>query len=222
MLTALIAFVGIGLAGSPTTVEFSPTDTIWVYPNASDPAHDDLYVWGSDGVAVPPTPAETPEFSFAYLKWDLGSAGLSGATIIGAQLVVTHTPDPAYSQDDAKASPLEARPLPVNFSGKTWSYDVATKNYPEKDVKSIFGSISPNPLPKDGKPFKITIDLFKGPGDFKKYVATALDRTDHQMAIALTSTIDPSALGHGCEYKLFSNDGAKENRPILRLVYKKK
>src|SRR5256885_1361944 len=120
LLTMLAACV---LATGPQTFDLTPTDDVWVYPHASDPQKDPfLRAWGSAGKAVAATPAEGSDFSYSYLKWDTAAISKAPGKVTEAKLIVTLIADPTYGEDEAKASPLEVRPLKGDFSEKTWDY----------------------------------------------------------------------------------------------------
>ena len=55
----------------PDAQTLVPTDDVWVYPHAGDPAHDSfLRVWGADGKAAPKDAGELEQFSFGLLQFD--------------------------------------------------------------------------------------------------------------------------------------------------------
>lgn len=192
-----------------TTVDFTPTDDVWVYPHASDPSSDPfLRAWGVDGLALPTDPADLGDFSFSLLRFDVKKLG--AGKVVGAELVLTHNQDPAYTAEQAKAGPLEARPAGTGYSEKSWSNEMAAKLMPGKE---LYGSTAPADWPS-GKPFPIIIDLTKGKADFKASIAKAI-ASDGTIGIALTSKI--SAENRGV-YKVFSKDADdKAKRPILRI-----
>lgn len=191
-----------------TTVDLVPTDDVWVYPHASDPSTDPyLRCWGVDGLALPTDPADLGDFSFSLLKFDVRKVQ---GKIASAELILTHNADPAYSAEQAKSGPLEARPVGSAFNEKAWTEEMGAKCMPGKE---LYGSVVPADWPA-GKPFTLTIDLTKGKADFKAAIAKAISG-DGTIAIALTSKI--SAENRGV-YKVFSKDAEdKAKRPILRL-----
>lgn len=205
-MTTVLAALVIGLSTPP--VEFTPTDDIWVYPHASDPMKDGyLRVWGTNGDAVAQDPGQADEFSYSYLKFDLGKLA-KGATIKTAKLVLIHTPDPTWALSDAKATPLEARVLAKDFSEKAWEYSLGKSVYPTVAKSTVFGSGFPEKIEQE-KPVRFEIDLMKGPAKFGA-------GPDGFVRIALTSALDPSAIGNRAVYKFFSKDYDKaEYRPKL-------
>jgi hypothetical protein len=200
---------------APATLTLTPTDDVWVYEHASDPAKDMfLRVWGNGGKAVSDDPADTSQFSYGYLRWDLSSIP-AGAKLTGAKLIVNQVADPAYSTDDAKANPLEVRALVGTFDEQTWTFSTAAKVFPKPGSDAIFGSGYPTLISKDGRVVPITIDLLTGKGDF----AAALQGAK-TISLALTSKLDPSVGGMSSVYKVYSKDAERaENRPVLILTF---
>lgn len=199
------------------TVELIPTDDLWVYPHASDPQSDDyLRCWGAGGHSVGPE-AQEGEISYSYLRFDV--SGLPSGKLTAVKLVLTHVANPGFTLDLAKASPLEVRPVSAAFSEKNWVFENVSSVAPKGDKDSLYGWVAPNSLPEDGKEFTLEIDLLKGPGGFAAALAAAAKTQEMALALALTSTIDPSSSGMRSVYKVFSKDGPKEKRPVLRLTY---
>lgn len=213
MITTLLA----ALMVAPTTLTLTPSDDVWVYPHASDPSKDEyLRVWGVGGKAVAEDSGDADNFSYAYLKWDVSSVP-KDAKITEAKLIVTHIASPSFDQETAKKNPLEARPILATFEEKKWNYEDSFKNAPDKKDKSWFGTGFPDLIPAD-KPFTITIDLLKGPNDFKKYLAD----NPSSLALAIVSVLDPSESENRRTYKFYSKDTEKaERRPVLKLTYEK-
>ena len=200
---------------APTTLTLTPSDDVWVYEHASDPAKDAyLRVWGNSGKAVSDDPADTGQFAYGYLRWDL-SAIPTSAKITSAKLIVNQVADPDYTVDESKANPLEARALSGEFDEKSWTFSVAAKVFPKAGPEGLFGSGYPKQLSKDGHSVPITIDLLSGKGSFGTAVSGA-----KSISLALTSTLDPAVGGRTSVYKVFSKDAEKaENRPVLVLTY---
>jgi hypothetical protein len=200
----------------PQTIRLTPTDDVWVYSHASDPAHDEfLRVWGAEGKAIPASADEAEELSMGYLKWDLSSVP-AGKKLTKATLVVMNIANPGYTFDQAKAAPLEARSLPTEFDEKTWEPEKLAKTLPSKEA---FGSGYPAVVEKD-KPLEIDIDLLKGPKDFQSAFAGAMLGSAKQIGMALTSAIDIAAIGRTGMYKLYSRDTKlDELKPQLVLVF---
>ena len=206
MITALAAIV----LGIQAPIELYPTDDVWVYPHAGDPQTDEyLRVWGTDGISVAGDPASAESFGYSFLRFD-GSKLPKGVTVTNATLVLIHTPDPAWTADDAKKAPLEARVLSENFSEKGWEYGFAKKVFPKSGQDNRFGTFAPAKI-ESGKPIKFEIDLSKGPAKLDRFL-----KSGDPFLIALTSTLDPSAVGNRATYKFFSKDYEKaEYRPKL-------
>ncbi len=214
---ALLA-ASVMLRAEPQTFSLEPSDDIWVYPHASDPSKDPfLRVWGAEGKAVAPSPEESEEFSYSYLKFNLASLPKGKFKVLEAKLTVTQISDPGYTKDYIKDNPLEVRPLRPDFAEKNWEYDIVRTLNPDKDPKAPYGSASPSNWPT-GKPFPIEIDLLKGPKAFGLDLLSASEGTDRVFAVALTSTNDVQTMGSTAVYKLYSKDAdKKEYHPVLRL-----
>jgi len=212
MVTAFLAFAA--MATPPLSL--TPTADVWVYPHASDPERDSyLRVWGAGGDAVSADPGDAGDFSYSYLKWDVSPVP-AGAKLKAATLVLTHTASPTFTLDQARLAPLEARTVSADFEEKGWTYEKSVKIAPDKGNDAIFGAASPDSL-GDAKDFTITIDLMKGPNDFRAYFAKAIEAK--QLALALTSRIDPSE-GQRSFYKVYSKDTqTASQRPSLNLTF---
>lgn len=216
MLHLLAAIAISPIANPQSTIDLIPSDDVWVYPFATSPLKDPyLRCWGSGGKAVAGPKDSVEAFSYSYLKWNLKDIP-AGAAVVEAKLILTHIANSELTPDQMRKSPIEARPMPAGFSEATWQPEMVGKIAPSQDVKSIFGSGAPEKQIRD-KDTTFAIDLLKGPGDFKKYFGESLAGQPKELAIALTSTIDPSDLGRGAIYKVYSKDGAKESRPVLRI-----
>jgi len=204
---------------APQSVKLAPSADIWVYANASDPGADEyLRVWGIEGRGAPNDAIDAQEMSFAYLKWDLSTLP-AGKKLTKATLTVTNIPNPGYTLEQAKAAPLQARPIGTSFDEKSWTYDMLGKLLPSKDADQIYGTGAPAALTPD-KTNPIEIDLLKGPGDFAKAVAGALSSSEKSIGLALTSSIDMASLGRTGIYKLYSRNTKEETlRPQLTLVF---
>jgi len=211
-MLALILAAHLSVA-EPQTVTLEPTDDIWVYPHASDPSKDPfLRVWGAEGKSVAPAAEELEEFSYSYLKFNFKA--LPKGKIEEAKLILTSIADPGYTADYAKDNPIEARSLRADFAEKTWEYDIARTLGPGSGGKAVYGTGYPEKWPT-GKPFPITLDLLKGPADFRADVEKA---RGEDFAIALTSTDDVATMGNTAVYKVYSKDAdKKEYHPVLRI-----
>lgn len=195
-------------------VTLHPTDDVWVYPHAGDPAKDAyLRVWGRDGAAVAKTAGDSEDLSYSLLRFD--PASLPDGKLTKAVLVLTTTGGPSYTADDAKAHPLQARAVDGGFAEKGWKYDLLERFLPTYDPKSIYGTGAPA-FPKADAEGRVEIDLLKGPNDFR-----AALKNKKPFGIALTSTLDVQANeGTMTIYKLYSKDAPVEAaRPRLELSF---
>ena len=220
MLT-LLAF--LALATAPDPISLPATESVWVYTHAGDPAGDEfLRVWGVGGMATPEGKGAGEDWSYAYLKWDVSSlpAGAPKAAVL-----TVYNVNPAGFGDAASAgsTPLEARALAGVFAGKEWEYSQSIKIHPDL-AKTVFGSAAPKAWGDSKEPIAITIDLMKGPGDFKAYLAAAKAGDSHALNLALTSAIAPSTEegggGKGGVYKVYSAaTKTAKLKPMLTLEY---
>ena len=210
MLIALAA-----LLFAPKTLTLTPTDDVWVYEHAGDPAHDPyLRVWGNGGKAVSDDPADISQYSYGYLRWDLSEIP-TGSKLISAKLIVNQVAEPAYTTEEAKANPLEARAMSETFDEKSWSFALSSKVFPKRAPESVYGSGYPSLISKDGRVVPITIDLMSGKGDFAAAIQGA-----KSLCLGLTSKLDPSVGGMTSVYKVYSKDADRpENRPVLVLSF---
>ena len=218
MIAAIAAIVLCTAPADVKTVEVFPSDDVWVYPHASDPGTDPfLRVWGAGGKSVAEAGDDVGEISYSYLRWRLSD--LPTGKLVGATLVLTHVANPAFTVEQAKASPLEVRPLPVlaaaatsttiEFSEKMWSHFLVGQIAPGPGSKNVFASGFAEKIEKD-KPLTFELDLLKKEGfaEFYKNPRTM------GLGLALTSSMDAA---ERAVYKLYSKDGPKEYRPYLRL-----
>lgn len=209
---------GMSARSAAASLYIQPSDDVWVYPHASDASTDEyLRIWGAGGKATAED-AEAGGISYSYIKWDL--TGLPKDTkITQAKIVLTHIPDPEFTLTDAKSNPVQVRGLVGNFSEKTWRFDNSSSVKPESEDKNVFGDGSPTEVPM-GKEFQIHVDLLKGPGDFRAYFEKALKGAKPELALALTSAIDPAELGQAGVYKVYSRNARNTKfRPILMLWF---
>ena len=204
---------------APSEVSLRPTDDVWVYPHAGDPAKDGyLRVWGRDGEAVPKLVGDAQEFSFSLLRFD--PAGLPDGKLTKARLFLTMTAGPNFGEDQAKKRPLQARPVDGGFSEKGWRYDLLERFMPAFDPKSVYGTGVPTPWPAAEQEGAVEIDLLAGPGDFRAALAAA--RKDGKpLGIALTTNLDvQSNPDVQSIYKVYSKDAPVEAlRPRLVLGF---
>ena len=218
MVTALLALIFV-----QTSVSLTPSDDVWIYEHASDPAGDPfLRIWGASGKPVSDDPADTGQFSYGYLRWNLTTVP-SNSKITGAKLIVKQVADPGYSSEDAKACPLEARALEGMFDEKSWTFSLAAKVYPKSGAEALYGSGYPQLISKDQRAVPITIDLMGPKSSFGSAISAALASGTPTLCIALTSKIDPSTSGRTAVYKVYSKDAElAENRPVLSLTFEPK
>ena len=200
------------------TFTLTPSDDLWIYPHASDPAGDlFMRVWGVGGKAAPATASDAEDFSMGYLKWSLVGTP-TGGKLKEAKLTLTQLAKPGYTLEQAKAMPLEARPLPAGFSEPTWKPDFLTEFLPKPGKDDIYGTGSPESL--EGETVNITIDLLKGKGGFADAIAKAQSDAKKEFAIALTSSMDMAELGRTSIYKIYTKEEKDEKlRPKLVLVF---
>ena len=209
-----IALLALATPLRSSVVELYPTDDVWAYPHASDPDKDPfLRVWGLDGASVAPSAAESESFGYSFLKFD--AVGLPEKTLKNATLILVHTAKPAFDLSLAKKHPLEARPANAAFSEKTWAYGDLDKFMPSSGKGATFGTGVPEAFDAE-KDFPIKINLLEGPGRFDSLLTSA--KTAKFFAIALTTTMSPADDVRSV-YKLYSKDGPKESRPVLRLEF---
>lgn len=209
-----IALLLLAAPMSTSVVELYPTDDVWAYPHASDPDKDPfLRVWGVDGASVAPSAAESDSFGYSFLKFD--AVGLPERPLKSATLTLVHTAKPSFDLALAKKHPLEVRPVSALFSEKSWGYGDLDKFMPSAGRGAAFGTGSPEAFDSE-KDFPIKIDLLGGPGKFNTLLISA--RTSKAFALALTTTMSPDGDVRSI-YKVYSKDGPKESRPVLRLEF---
>lgn len=200
-----------------TTVELTPTDDVWVYPFAQDQTSDDfIRCWGDSEGAVGKVSEGHFAFSYSCIKFDLDK--IPQGKVISAKLILTSVSNPAYTLEDCKKYPVEARRLAANFEEENWDFKMATKVCPEAGEKEIFGSGETDDFQPD-KPVVFTIDLTKGKGEFLKNLDEARKSSAKVMSMAITSKMNPDVAGEGRTYKFFSRTyEKKEVRPKLVVV----
>ncbi len=215
MLLSLIALASM----APKTFTLTPKETVWVYANASSPGDGTfLRAWGVDGKSCPPDGEDAGQFSFSYLKWDVSEVP-ANAKLVSAKLEMYNTPDPGYSIEGSKKSPLEVRPLVGEFDAKTWTFDMSAKVHPASAPTDVFGSGYPL-LIRPSEPVPFSVDLMAGPNLFGKELRAAVTSDKHQLNLCLTSALDPSADGRTSVFKVYGQSEAHENlRPRLVLKF---
>ncbi|MFZ4508960.1 MAG: hypothetical protein ACOYON_14825 [Fimbriimonas sp.] len=217
MLNTLVAGLLFGVGGpSVEEIELVPTDDVWVYPHASDPMKDPfLRIWGAEGQAVAASPDAAEDYSYAYLRWDLSK--LPAGALKSAKIRLVHIADPQWTDEMLKPAPLEVRALNADFVEKEWSYDKSAKVSPTKGKEAILGAGAP--AFSTGKVLSFDIELKDTPA-FKAAWESALKKGS--LSVALTSAIDPAAVGRAGMFKLYSKDDEKaERRPKLIVQWTK-
>jgi hypothetical protein len=197
------------------SVSLIPTDDVWAYPHAGDPAHDSfLRVWGTDGRAAAKDAGELEQFSYGLLQFD--ATKLPNGKPSSAFLRVYNVSSPSFTLEQAKAAPLQVRPINGTFIEKTWQYAQTEKLMPPSEDKAVFGQTSPTAL-SDSAPILIEVDLLKGPGDFAGFLAN-VKKTGKSLNLALTSALEVTE--NRASYKIYSRDAERESlRPQLVLTY---
>lgn len=217
---SLTAFLIAMIVATPSkefkVVELNPTDDVWCYPHASDPATDDvLRVWGIEGKAVWNTGDEPDSFCIVLMRFNVKD--FAGTKVKSATLTVTHADGAEFQLEWVKKAPLEVRPSNFELVEKNWAYSKVSEARPNPDPKAIFGTGAPESIPS-GKPFPIAADLMKGPNKFAEYFEAATKSTTGSLNFSLTTLLDPSDLGRSAVYKFFSKDHEnKAYRPVLKL-----
>lgn len=224
MLTLLAAFAMASSLAAPSparlaTITLVPTDDVWVYAHASDPGGDlFLRIWGAEGKAAPANADEAGDLSMGYLKWNLDALPAL-SHLKSAKLVVYNIANPGFSVEQAKATPLQARLIDSSFTEKTWTFEGVSKLLPKTTPEAVLGTGFPESIPKDS-PVEISLDLLKGPADFKKAIGEALASPSHSLGLAVTSVIDMATLGNAGVFKIYSRNAELEkNRPKLVLEF---
>jgi len=212
-----MTFSLLAVAALMQSVTLTPTDDIWVYPHASDPQRDEfLRVWGAEGKSVAGASDSVESFGYSYLQFDLTSLKIEAA-LTGAKLYVWHVPDPAWTKEDLKTTPIEARALSSGFAEKTWAYEAGLqKHTPGGAPQDLFGVGVLDGAIEPGKPVRLVVDLMAGKSAFAAYFQKAMPTG--KLALALTSAIDPSE-SRGMVFKLYSKDGPEATRPRLVLTF---
>jgi len=194
----------------------TPSDDVWVYGNAGDPAGDPIFrIWGMGNSSINPT-YPPGDYSYAYLKWNLAAVPQLAAgqyyRITEATLTVTSQRASNYTLATAQQNPLEARPLATNFSEATWNYDDANPNPDDStfgmgDTANYSASVV----------YRIPINLLAATGAFQTQF-NAQFAANGQVGIALTSSIPAIQMG-GAFYRIYSKDDPGGRRPTLRVAY---
>jgi hypothetical protein len=192
------------------SVTLTSDEDIWVYPHSNDPGGDPfMRIWGVGGLSVAATPGDTENFSYGYLKFNLGELNLS-KELKSAVLYLTPAGKPSVSEE-SKEWPLEVRGLNGAFNEKTWTWDLSSSINPSKD--SLFGA---GVISQNGEDFVIKIDLL---GKKSNFAATLADAKG-SLCLGLTSRYDVADLGMKGVYKIYTRDNKeKQVRPRLELTF---
>lgn len=213
----------LALAGQDSAAleqKLFPTDDVWIYQFAQDQTSDPyLRVWGTGDAALGSSFEGHLPFSFSMLKFELPAAP-EGSKLTGAKLVLTHSPEPGWTGQDAEKNPVEARSLTIDWNEANWEYDTAKKVHPSNDEATVYGTGWSKPPAGEDK-FKVEIDLTKGKGGFQAAYDKALASPSKDLAIALTSKLTPEGGGEGMVYKFYSRSNDEALRPQLVLTFSK-
>ncbi len=214
MVATFLASLAFGFGPHASTVlDLEPTDNVWVYAHAPDPASDKyLRVWGANGTSVATVSGDAEDYSYSYLKWDLSTLPKEGR-LVAATLILTHIANPGFPLDYARSNPLEARALSADFTEKTWSFSDVARVSPQAGKEGLYGSVAPDGLPGEATEIKLNLDLSKSEA-FRKAVGER-----KPMALALTSSMEPQAMGGKSLYKIYSRYAPKDKHPVLHLVF---
>lgn len=213
MLSTALLAATLTVLTQQAQVILTPTDDVWVYPHAADPAKDTrLLVWGSGG-SMPAPGEDEQSFSYGLLRFDAGKLPQS-ALVNKIELILTHLPKPAFDAKVSKEFPVEVRPLLGELSEKTWSYDKLATIRPESGKDAVLAKGFAETIPSD-LAFEVKImlasDSIKA-GEVLKRVVKGF-----QLGFALTSSLDPGALDGRPTYRFYSNDAEEKLRPRLVL-----
>jgi hypothetical protein len=212
--TPFLAAVGFVLTVPCVAQSLSlrPTDDVWVYEHSVDPGGDPISrVWGDGTRSFRDTYPPGQEFSYTYLRFDLGSLTGTSYQVESAVLRITSRPA-GYSRQAALDNPLEARALGKDFTEATWNYADPTNPNP----LGLFGSgdMSGHSTASD---YVIPIDLNKNRSLFGQAFNTAV-RSDKKFKVALTSRLRVNDMG-GQPYRLYTRDFPLVVRqPLLELT----
>ncbi|MCW5938791.1 MAG: hypothetical protein KF884_05410 [Fimbriimonadaceae bacterium] len=194
------------------SLSLRPTDDVWVYEHSVDPGGDPISrVWGDGTRSFRDSYPPGQEFSYTYLRFDLGSLSGSSYRVESAVLRITSRPA-GYSRQAALANPLEARALGRDFTEATWNYADPTNPNP----LGLFGSgdMGGHSTASD---FVIPIDLNQNRSLFGQALNAAV-KGDKKLKVALTSRLRVDDMG-GQPYRLYTRDFPLVVRqPLLELT----
>lgn len=202
------------------TYNVEPTDDVWVYPHAGEPGTDPLMrIWGVSGLAAANKGEPADDFSYGYLKFDL--SGLpKGLKVTEATLNVTLRDNPGFTPEQAKAAPLEVRFMEGDLDEKKWSHSMVTKVFPDNKKESVLGTSFPEKWEAD-KAVPLSINLLQAKGLFEQGLQKAMGAAKPYLLFSLTSRLDPSDVGQGAIYRVYTKEGPKGSRPVLKIVGEK-
>lgn len=213
-IAALVAALAIVPGAQALTYQSVPSDDIWVYNRAfNGPGDAFLRIWGDGERSIDAEFPPGDHFAYGYLRWSLDGVPPGRYRVIDARLTLIHVANPGFTLAEGLAHPLEARALAPSFSEADWDFFDPMNPQPG-DLRG-FGSLD-NYVPS-GSTFPIEIDL-RGRA-FDAAFDTAANGPDRAIALALTSTLDPTDQGGARFYRVYSKDDPGGRRPILRIVY---
>jgi hypothetical protein len=185
------------------SVTLSPTDDVWAYPHAGDPARDALLrVWGVDGKAVPGKDDDMGSFSVSFLRFAMPA---EWTKLKSAKLRLTLAPNPAFTPEMAKASPLEVRLAKREVIEKDYDFATIETALPVADAGGILAEGAPAQWTAD-QPILLVIDLTKSLDKLKGPIFT----------LALTSRIEVA--NNRASYRIYSREATEvDRRPALIL-----
>lgn len=212
-LLALCAVAG-AVPSLAATYLANPTDDIWVYDLAQDPAYDPIIrTWG-DGVDSYNKEGYPPgsNWSHGYFAFDLTSIGDQPIIVTKAEFRVRMRAA-TYTLDAALSNPLEIRRLAGGWSEASWDYWGSNPN----PGATAYGIADLSNYSTTGE-WNASIDLLAGGQAFSNDLNAAL-AGDQKLHFASTSSILVAGQG-GAPYRFYSKDWVIESsRPWLYLEY---
>lgn len=184
------------------TIQFTafPTDDVWVYENAGDPAGDYyLRAWAYQNGqydlwhAFPP-PSDA---SYSYLKWDLRGQLFPANyhRVTSAQLHLAHKRYPGWVPSDPN---ILLRSVLPTWSEATW--DFLSPNTPPPGA--LIGEGDRSAFTASGVPFPVTFHLDSQV--FEDYLNASV--LNGELGLALTSKLNPLQPFGAAHYQFFSRD----------------
>lgn len=212
MIAALI------LATQAKVLSLTPSDDIWVYPHASDQTSSEyLRAWGSDGQAIGELGDTQLAFSFSCLKFQLPADAPAGAPA-KAVLIVTHAAPAGFTADESKQYPIEARLTSAAWEEESFTMANLKAVAPSPKAEAIFGTGIAKPT-DDEKPFPVEINLLAKDSPFPTFLDFVRKSPSRELAVAITTRMDPQNAGEGGLYKFYSRSGPEAFRPKLVLEW---